>query len=314
MAEMNATAGHLRDRLAAIFERAGASLPTLSGEEISEMARIASSRSERAKPIRFRFGQVALILAAALALGFAAPLVAGINPLDEIAQLTGIREEPPPSPAAGYKPADVPYVAVWPLMRYLGTSAPVVPGAAVATRDGKQVVYLVSRPDYEGRYTQLQVEARPVTVGQRIGKAVVITSGLTPCARVVVAPPESLQSGDYIRSYAEDVPNGPTINYNLLFGGGPPASTPPLGGGIAWQQGNVVGIGINYTGTQPPPGAYYVYRAPDGTVQKLPYEPIADARIPVDLLKQGNPVGSVELRTAGGNVLAQATLEYFCTS
>lgn len=317
MAETDAASGLLQDWLADVFERAGASLPTLSGEEIGEMARVASSRSVRAKPGRFRFSarQMGIVVAAALAMGFAAPLLAGINPLHEIAQLTGIREEPPPRPVAGYKPADVPYVSVLPLMQYLGSSQPVVPAAAVTTRDGKQVVFVASRPDYQGQYTQLHVDARPVTVGRKVGKAVVIASGLTPCARIVVAPPASLQSGDSIRSYAEQVTdNGPTIDYKLLFGGRAPAPTSPLGGGIAWQQGNTVGVGINYTGPQPPAGAYYLYRAPDGTLQKLPYKPITNARIPVGVLKQGEPVGSVELRTPRGDVLAQATLEYYCTS
>lgn len=317
MTDSSATAGRVRDRLADVFERAGASLPTLSGVEIREMARIASARSVQAKPARLRFSarQVAIVIAAALAMGFAAPLLAGINPLDEIAQLTGIREESPSGPVAGYKPADVPYVSVLPLMQYLGSSQPVVPAAAVTARGGKQVVFVASRPDYQGQYTQLHVDARPVTVGRTVGKAVVITTGLTPCARIVVAPPASLESGDSIRSYSEQVTdNGPTIDYKLLFGGRPPAPTSPLGGGIAWQQGNTVGIGITYTGPQPPAGAYYLYRAPDGTVQKLPYTPIIDARIPVGLLKQGEPVGSVELRTPTGHVLAQATLEYYCTS
>jgi hypothetical protein len=244
---------------------------------------------------------------------FSTPLLAGLNPLEEIAQLTSIREKPPSVSAERYEPADVPYVSVQPLMRYVGSSLPVVPAAAVATRDREDVVFAIARPDYQGQYVQLQVEARPVSLGQRIGNAVIVSAELTPCDRVVVAPPLTLDAGDRIRSYAEETAEGPDIDYNVLFGGRPKAPTSPLEGGVASQDREVV-IGITYAGDPPPLGARYVYRAPDGTEQQVSYKSIVNVRVRQGVLRQGQPVGSVTLYTASGEVLAEGMLDWYCTT
>lgn len=318
MADTHVNRANRRDRVAHAFELALAELPTLAQQDLTEMARAATRVTSLGTPSPLRQltpRRLALGIAAALALALATPLLAGINPLDEIAQLTGIREEPPPAPSAGYQPADVPYVSVQPLMRYIGSDKPVIPSTALVTRNGRRIVFVVSRPDYTSRYTQLSVHARPVTIGAQIGNAVAITAGLTPCDRVVISPPQTLGDGDRIRSYAEDVAdNGPSIDYSVLFAGRPQAPASPIEGGIAAQDGNQVVIGITYSGTTPPPGAHYVFHAPNGAVQDIPYKLNANARVPEDVLKQGEPVGSVELEDATGKPLARATLDWYCTS
>src|SRR5262249_57423241 len=105
-----------------------------------------------------------LVAAIAAMLALAGPLVAGVIPhLDQIARLTGIREQPPRS-GGPFQPADVPYISVQPLMRYLGTDEPVVPAAAVVKRNGRDVVFtvpIVSYPAGESSTTQIKVQAQP---------------------------------------------------------------------------------------------------------------------------------------------------------
>lgn len=114
-------------------------LPAVMRQDLAQMARAATSAPDEISPSRLRWltpRRLVVGVAAVLALALATPLVAGINPLDEIAQLTGIREHPPSVPSAGYQPADVPYVSVQPLMRYLDSDKPVVPWTALVTRNG----------------------------------------------------------------------------------------------------------------------------------------------------------------------------------
>lgn len=307
-----------RDPIADAFDAAVSDLPRLTGETLMEMVRATTTTPHQGTPNpsrRIAPRKLALAVGAVLALTFAAPLLAGVNPLDMIAQLTGIREQPPLPASAGYQPADVPYVSVQPLMRYVGSTKPIVPLTAVASRDGRDVVFVVSRPDYRSRYTNLNVYARSVTVGARVGNAVAVTTGLTACDRIVISPPESLRDGDHVRSYAEDVADtGPSIDYNVLFAGLPRAPVSPIEGGIAWQDGSQVVIGITYSGATPPAGSHYVFRAPNGTVQDIQYEPNANARVPETVLEPGEPVGSATLVNQNGATIAQAALDWYCTS
>lgn len=307
-----------RDPIADAFDTAVRDLPTLTEETLSEMVRAATTTPHQITPTpsrRIAPRRLALAVGAVLALAFAAPLLAGVNPLDTIAQLTGISEQPPVPASLGYQPADVPYVSVQPLMRYIGSTKPIVPLTAVASRGGRDVVFVVSRPDYTSRYTNLNIYARPVTVGARVGNAVAITTGLTACDRVVISPPGSLRDGDHVRSYAEDVADsGPSIDYGVLFAGLPRAPVSPIEGGIAWQDGSQVVIGITYSGATPPAGSHYLFRAPNGTVQDIPYKPNANARVPEAALLQGEPVGSATLVDQNGTAIARAALDWYCTS
>lgn len=308
----------LRDPIADAFDAAVRDLPRPNGEILMEMVRAATTTPPQGTPNpsrRIAARRPALAVGAVLALAFAAPLLAGVNPLDTIAQLTGIRERRPLPASAGYKPADVPYVSVQPLMRRIGSTKPIVPLTAVASRGGLNVVFVVSRPDYTSRYANLNIYARPVTVGARLGNAVAVTAGLTACDRVVISPPESLRDGDHVRSYAEDVADtGPSIDYNVLFAGLPKAPMSPIEGGIAWQDGSQVVIGITYSGATPPAGSHYIFRAPNGTVQDIPYARNVEARVPETVLEQGEPVGSATLVNQNGTAIARAALDWYCTS
>jgi len=123
----------------------------------------------------------------------------------ERAASVGIVEHPPAHVEPGYVPAPVPYLSVEPLSDYLALDTPVVPDTAVVSRDGRDVVFVVVGDlSYQDRYVPLEVEARPITVGQRIGRAVVVEHGLTGCDIVIAAPPRDLASGATVQSYAEE--------------------------------------------------------------------------------------------------------------
>ena len=70
-----------------------------------------------------------------------------------------------------------------------------VPAAAIASRDGDDVVFVVQDlEDGEGT-----VDARAVTVGRSLGDDREVTSGLSGGETVVVDPPEGLVDGDAVR-------------------------------------------------------------------------------------------------------------------
>jgi len=69
-----------------------------------------------------------------------------------------------------------------------------VPAAALASRDGAEVVFLVAG----GR-----AEARAVRPGIRFGEWVEVAGGVQPGDRVVVRPPESLRGGARVRTEGE---------------------------------------------------------------------------------------------------------------
>ena len=74
--------------------------------------------------------------------------------------------------------------------RLFGPSAALAPAAAIVSRDGKQVAFVVT----EGKASQ-----REVTVGRSLGEDREITQGLSGGETVVLDPPASLSDGDRVR-------------------------------------------------------------------------------------------------------------------
>lgn len=251
------------------------------------------------------------MIVALLVLG--APFVgAVINTLSQTAHRTGIRENTPRQVAQNYTPAPIPYVSVQPLMQYSGSDVPVVPQAAVVDRNGQMVVFVVMGINYDGQYADLTVHTQPVQVGKNYGKAEGITVGLTPCDRVVVNPPASLNDGDHIQSYALENSDSPAIDYSNLFGDLPPAPQASIEGGIAHQNGANVVLYFLYHGDAPE-GVTYLFRAPDGSEQTGKYQSSGvEVTIPDELLQPNEPVGHVELLNSSNAPIAQGDLAWFC--
>jgi hypothetical protein len=248
-------------------------------------------------------------------LAVSSPLLAAVyDRLQGVADNTGVREEPS-SPGPGYRPADEPYIGVQPLMRYAGVSDPVVPRAAVARRDGQQVVFTIATPHYTGTdaYEQLTIRATPVTTGDVYGNAVVVTSGLDPCAKVLVDPSEGLRDQDTIRSYSQRGNGEVKIDYQTLFDGRPAAPPPPIEGGIAHEEedGRVV-LTIYSNDITPPEGSSYEVEAADGSVYETTYTRPAEVRVPSEALQPGRPLGTARLLSPTGETLATGLLDWYC--
>ncbi|MDQ3822238.1 MAG: hypothetical protein M3321_03230 [Actinomycetota bacterium] len=308
----------LDDRLRDGIRAATCNLPSLSPDEAAAMARAAALREGQPKRRGLRRPRVVAIAVAFAAL-LAAPVLAGVgDELERIAELTGVREQAPEPRPADYEAAEVPYISVQPLMRYVGSSTPVVPVAAVVERGGRRLVFVtgpVIRYTGGSTSTPLRVRARPVRTSERIGNAVVVTSGVEPCDAVVVVPPPALADGDRIRSYHELTAEGPQIDFAKLFPGRAEAPPPAIDGGIVRQDGSRVVVAIHYRGA-PPANAVYRVEAPDGSSTVVPYNyegPFTEARIEERALRMNEPVADVELRDASGAVVARGSLEWFCT-
>lgn len=210
---------------------------------------------------------------------------------------------------------DLSYVAVQPLMDYVGADEPVVPSTAVVDRGGRDVVYvvpLVSYPAGDSVTTRLIVRATPVAVDRAYGRAVSVSSGLTPCSVVVVDPPQTLDDGDRIRSYESKDAEGPSSVGAALFAGRLPAAASPVGGGIAYEEAGSVRLAIDYRGPRPEAAAAYVYTSPTGETQRLPFAADVEVGVPRRELRRGQPVGHVEVVSRSGRPLADGPLQWYC--
>lgn len=288
-----------------------------TADEVAHMTRIATStprpaearqRGPSPRSVGVLVGLVALLV-------FASPLLAAVyDRLNEVADETGVREAPPESPAPGYRPAAEPYISVQPLMRYAGVDEPVIPRAAIRRRAGEQVVFTIATPYYTGtdQYEQLTIRANAVTLGEALGRAVVVTSGLDPCDKVLVDPSEDLQDGDVIRSYSQRSDGEVEIDYATLFAGRPSAPPPPVEGGIAHQDEGQVVLAVYSNGLTPPEGSTYEVVAPDGSVHQAAYARPAEVRVPSHVLESGRPVGRARLVSPAGETIASGLLEWYC--
>jgi hypothetical protein len=295
--------------------RNAAALATSSHSETSFLNR----RKRGPEPRRLLRRRLIVAGAVLVVLAAGTPVVAAVvDDLRTTAERTGVHEVPPSSPSPGFQLAEVPYISVQPLMAYLGSDQPVVPSAAVTQRGGKSVVFVLPHVTNYGtsQYVTLAAQAREVAVGQTYGKAVVVNAGLTPCDKIVVDPPASLQDGNQIRSYSIQNFEGPLIDFDNLFAGRPKAALPVIDGGIAHQEGNKVSLSILYRG-KAPPGAHYLVTAPDGTTQGVPFSDpfapgFATATVPATALRPDVPVAQVKLLDGSNNVVAQGHLEWYC--
>lgn len=280
------------------------------------MTRVATStpRPNEARQRRPALRSAGVLVGLVALLAFASPLLAAVyDRLDEVADETGVREAPPETPGPGYRAAAEPYISVQPLMRYAGVDDPVVPRAAITRRDGRQIVFTIAPAHYTGtdEYEQLTIRANPVTTGEAHGRAVVVTSGLDPCDKVLVDPSEDLQDGDEIRSYSQR--SGEVeIDYATLFGGRPAAPPPPVEGGIAHQDEDQVVLALYSNGITPPEGSRYEVVAPDGSVHEVAYTRPAEVKVPSDVLQRGRPVGRARLISPTGETIASGALEWYC--
>lgn len=229
-----------------------------------------------------------------------------------------VREKAPARPAPNYAPAPIPYVAVQPLMYYLGSDEPVVPATAVIRNaDGASVFVIGEGPvrySTPNSYAKLTVHQERVTPGKRIGKAIMIDAGLNACAVVVVEPPSTLRDGDTISSFHEQTAEGPAIDYARLFGGRRPGVPPVIEGGIAGEQNGLLRLVITYHGDAPK-GATYRVILPDDAVTEAPLDTegsSTDVLVRKGALVEGEPVAQVQLLDTGGTKLAEGGLEPFC--
>ena len=318
MNETAATSGD--DQFARRLRLSLNALNTYVPQITDEIAPMARAVAQRERQLNHRIWRRPRVVAASLVFAalLATPIFAAVtNDLDRIAELTGVRENPPQPQPPDYAPADAPYISVQPLMRYADLESPVIPAAAVVTRNGTDIVFVTGPIVRYGRdsYTALVVRAQPVRTGHHLGKALVVTSGIEPCDDIVVAPPESLKSGDRIRSYHQENAEGPKIDYTTLFGGRPAAAAPAIEGGIARAEGPDDIIAIRYHGVAPPNATYRV-EAPDGSVQEVPYDYLNDftnVRISRHALRLNKPVANVQLRDSSGAVISSNALEWYCT-
>lgn len=288
----------------------------LPADEVERMSHVAVSRAQHNEHSRPRSLRLAGLLAGLVALlAVSSPLLAAVyDRLQGIADNTGVREEPPSSPGPGYRPADEPYISVEPLMRYAGVSDPVVPRAAVTRRDGQQVVFTIATPHYTStdEYEQLTIRATPVTTGEVYGNAVVVTSGLDPCAKVLVDPSEGLRDRDTIRSYSQRSNGEVKVDYQTLFDGRPAAPPPPIEGGIAYEEDGRIVLAIYSNDLTPPEGSSYEVETADGSVYGTTYTRPAEIRVPREALRPDRPLGTARLLSPKGETLATGLLDWYC--
>lgn len=288
----------------------------LAAHEIEHMSDVAVSRTQHNEHSRRRSLRLAGVLVGLVALlAVSSPLLAAVyDRLQRVADDTGVREEPPSSPGPGYRPADEPYISVQPLMRYAGVTDPVVPRAAVTHRDGQQVVFTIGTPHYTGtdEYEELTIRAAPVTTGEVYGKAVAVTSGLDPCAKVLVDPSEGLEDGDSVRSYSQRSHGEVKIDYETMFDGRPAAPPPPIEGGIAHEEDGRVVLAIYSNDITPPQGSSYEIEMADGSVHSTAYSHPAEIKVPREALRPGRSLGRARLLSPTGETLATGLLDWYC--
>lgn len=312
-----------------LLQQAAEDIEELTPQEIDAMARRATASSTSHQlPRRRRRAVVTvsgLILSMFLVAAWGGPVLGAMRDLlDEVAERTGLRENPPASAPPDYQPAPIPYVSVVALMNYIGSDEPVVPQTAITMRNGEQVVFVLTPPvvlyDDDQPQPEWNVAARPVTLGREIGRAVVISDGLIPCEPVVVSPPPELEHGDTILTY-HAVTGGEnlTLDYQVLFEGAERVR-PSLTGGIARLEDGLAELSIVYHGTAPE-GSTLLYVSPSGTRLEVPFvpstgvegpEPIVLIRVPTDSLRYGEPVGHVSVFGPDGSLIAQNRLEFAC--
>lgn len=283
----------------------------IASRVVSEKRSIARS-AHRVRPTR----ATALVAAALLAL-VAVTAAAGVTgQFGAAAEQLGFREEPPPAPAANYAPAAVPYISVQPLMRYAGRNLPVVPASALTRRGGHDAVFVLGETvTYRDRENpvSITVRERPVVVGKAVGRTFIVPQGLSPCDRVVVAPPDSLEDGAKILSFhPQSSATGVTIDYEKLFAGIAAAPAPEIGGGISREVRGSLLVVIDYQGDAPP-DAMYRFQAADGTVRTGTYqEPYVELLLPKSSVRRGEPIGDAEIRDRSSAVIARNKLEWYC--
>lgn len=253
-------------------------------------------------------------LSVAVIAGGSVAAAAAVDRLVMTRQDTGVYERRPARTPHTWTAAQTPYLSVQPLMQYLGADVPVVPTAAIVTRGGKRVVFaLVAVPnELPEQHGRARVAAVPVTVSNSIGKASVITSGLTPCAEVVAEPPPALQSGDSIETYVGGSEESVHIDFNVLFGGRAPAPPPRIEGGISHGAGPSR-VAVSVVDQQANPGsALYKYTAPDGATQRIRYARSVEFTVQTVHLRQGQRIGTMEVLSNGGQVIAKGSLDWYC--
>jgi hypothetical protein len=240
----------------------------------------------------------------------------------EEAASVGIVEHPPARVEPGYVPAPVPYLAVTPLSDYLGLDTPVVPETAVVTRDGHDVVFVVASDlFYTDRYVSIQVEARPVTTGERIGRAIVVEQGLNGCDIVIAAPPADLVTGATIPSYAEEAADTSLeVDYGRLLPG-ISRSAFSLGGGYlrpGSSPGLVFMIVNQRGGIEIPDGSTLVFQPAAGPERRLvlaggiPEATGVEFEMPIEYLVTGERVGAVQVISPSGETIASGKLDWWC--
>lgn len=296
------------------LRRLVAQIEPVSDDQCRSMARAAARTAERDRSKRWgRRGFLAVISTSVLVGGgIAAGAVTGN--LGKIRQDTGIYENRPARATRTWTAAQLPYLSVQPLMHYVGVDQPVVPTASIVTRDGKRIVFVLASvpnelPDQHGR---VKVTAVPVTIGEAIGKATIISSGLTACAEVVAEPPAALQPGDSIETYIGGSEDSLRIDFRALFGARAAAPLPRIQGGIAHQAGPGE-VTVNVVDEQPSKTAsVYLYSGPDGTTQQIPYSSSVDFTVATAHLRQGKPIGTITILSNAGGTIATGHLEWYC--
>lgn len=270
---------------------------------------------------------VILTLSLALLVALVPPTRAAILALltesQEKAASVGIAETPPTGRLdEGYEPAPVPYVAVEGLSNYLGLDDPVVPETAVLSRDGRNIVFVVGDDlFYEDRYVSVQVVERSVSLGPKVGRAFVVEEGLTGCDIVIVAPPAELVTGDTVRSYAEEAADDSLrVDFEQLFPGITKADFMMTGGFLRPGSSlETIRVIVNQTGgIEIPVGSALIYKPPSGAEEKMalpggiPEDQGFEFAVLRDRLIGGERLGSVQVVSAAGEIIASGKLDWWC--
>lgn len=168
--------------------------------------------------------------------------------------------------------------------------------------------------DQAGGHGSVKIRAIPVTPAQTVGRATVVTAGLSPCDVIVADPPRTLATGDAVQTYIAGDDNSPAINYQTLFGGRPAAPLPRIEGGIAHPAG-MNSVAVNVVDERPTSGgAYYLYTAPDGFQQRVRYSRSQDFVVNLAHLRYGAPIGTIKVVSSGGHVLTTGHLDWYCSA
>lgn len=301
------------------LRQVGGQTRAVSSEQSRAMARLAVAQGCQTSKRAHRWSRraIAVGLSTAVGVGGVGVAVAAVmTNLDRTAQQTGVREIRPPNAGRTWTPVQVPYISVQPLMQYVGVDTPVVPTAAITHRNGRFVVYALAAipSDQAAGHGSVKIRAIPVTPAQTVGRATVVTAGLSPCDVIVADPPRTLATGDAVQTYIAGDDNSPAINYQTLFGGRPAAPLPRIEGGIAHPAG-MNSVAVNIVDERPTSGgAYYLYTAPDGFQQRVRYSRSQDFVVNLAHLRYGAPIGSIKVVSSGGRVLTTGHLDWYCSA